>query len=639
MPTAAEIAQIFDDQRASATELLDNARSDLQQAFDALSNTNLYAYDPYEWQTPSPPILLGTSLPAGPARPGRPKDPEEPKLQDYSITVPNPTFGTAPLNNLVAPVITLPSQPGSTPQDFTGTVPGVFAPVFPSTPSLMALPSSALPYPFITIPDAPVFASPVFDGVKPDDIPQISVADYLNQLTTSYTLYSQQLPALVKDNWFLWFRSMLAENPNIRVLDGIVTSYLTTGGAGIPVPIEEAIVTRATDRVTAEQQRKTAAVWQNMAAKGLTLPSGALLSGLKGARAESAEAVSKVATDVAIQNLTLEHDHMKFMLTLGRELQSLLMSFAGDTAKVVTEVNAQAIEQTKLVLTGMIEINNTNVRIYVAKWEGYKAAVEVFRAKWQAVEAQIRIYEAEIKAELAKTEINHAVVEVLTAMVGANKILVDMYKAQVDAESAKVEVSRVQIMGFEAQVRAYVAKVEGYKATWEGYRAAVDGQLAVAKVFESQTMGYKATVEGYVGGIDGYRAQVQGYSAQIEAVAKQNEAALKAWSIEFDGILKGYTADIDAYGRNWSAIGEQMKAAANVTGIQAEFLTKMYSSQLQIDMERAKEHFALWQQRLKAGLAAAEGITSASQVAANLANSTMNSLTAFAGVLTTGASS
>jgi hypothetical protein len=59
------------------------------------------------------------------------------------------------------------------------------------------------------------------------------------------------------------------------------------GGAGIPVPIEEAIVTRATDRLTCEYQRESAEVWDEMARKGLTLPSGALVSGRKAARARS----------------------------------------------------------------------------------------------------------------------------------------------------------------------------------------------------------------------------------------------------------------------------------------------------------------------------------------------------------------
>jgi hypothetical protein len=372
-----------------------------------------------------------------------------------------------------------------------------------------------------------------------------------------------------------------------------------------------------------------------MSAKGLTLPSGALQAGRRAARATMAEGVSKVATDVAIKNLELEHDHMKFMLQLGTELQKMLLSFASESARVVTELNGQAIEMTKLTLQGMIEIQNVIVKIWLAQWDGYKAAVDVFRAKIAANEQQVSLYEAQIKAELAKTEVNKATVEVLQSVVSANNILTQMYKTQVDAETAKIESDRVRVMAYEAAVRGYVAKVDGWKARWEGYRAGVDGQLAKAKIYESQQLGYKAQVEGYTAGVEAYRAQVQGYSAQVDAVSKQNEAALKAWGIQWDGLMKAYATDVEAYGRNWSAIGEQMRAQANTLGIQGEFLSRMYSTQTQIEIERSHQHFGEWQARIRAALDTAGGLTQAANVAAGMANSALNSLTAFAGTLTT----
>jgi hypothetical protein len=38
----------------------------------------------------------------------------------------------------------------------------------------------------------------------------------------------------------------------------------------------------------------------------------------------------------------------------------------------MVECNGQAIEMTKTVLQGMIEINNAIVKVYLAKWEGYR---------------------------------------------------------------------------------------------------------------------------------------------------------------------------------------------------------------------------------------------------------------------------
>lgn len=635
MADTSAIQAIFDNQNTIAGQLLQTATDDMDKAFAALGSSTLYQYSPYQWQVPSAPIILGVPFPSGPARPGRPANPKDPALLPYATALPNPTFGIQPVYGLVPPLLTDPTQPGGEPSDNIGSAPGVGSPSFPGLPGLLSLPSSALPYPFITIPNAPVFNTPVFDGVKPDDITTMTVQQYLDQLSTSYTNYSQLIPALVQNNTMAWFRVFLNENPNVRLLDNLITTYLSAGGTGIPTPIEEAIITRAVDRVTADNRRANAAVWENIGRRGLTLPSGALMAGLKEGRQLAAEATSKVVVDVAIKNLDLEHDHMKFMLGLGVELQKLLLGYATETAKVVLEANGQAVDLTKLVLNGMIEANNMIVKVYLAKWEGYKAAVEVFRAKWMAVEMQIRVYEAQIKAEMAKTEINKNVVEVLRVIVEANKALVEQYKIQVDAETAKIETDRVRVMAYEAQVRGYVAKVEAWKVRWDGYRAQLEGNVAKSKVFESQNMGYEAQVRGYAAGITAYTAQVQGYTASVEATSRQNEAALKAFTVQLDGLLRAYGEDVKAYGANWNAIGEQMRASANVLGIQAEFATKSYSTQVQIDTERAREHLAIWRSQLEAGLHAAASMTGAADAAGRLAGSALNGLSAFAGTLAT----
>jgi len=632
---SAAIAQLFDQERSLATQLLQDATTEIQQVFTTLGQSNIYAYSPYNWQSPSPPIIGPLPALNGPSRPGRPANPLKPVLAPVTINIPNPTFGTAPTNAVVSPSITIPSSSITLPSDNTGSVPSVSTPNFPGVPSLLSLPSTALPYPFLTIPNAPVLSAVAFSAQAPDDIATMTVQQYLDQLAASYTQYSQSIPMLVQNNWLLWFNAMVGNNPNIRIIDGIITTYMTAGGAGVPVPIEEAIITRAVDRTSAEYRRARTAVWEDVSKRGLTLPSGALQAGLRAARGMAAEAASKVAVDVGIKNLELEHDHMKFMITMGVELNKVLLGFASETAKVVVECNAQAIELTKLVLTGMIEANNMLVKVYLAKWEGYRAAVEVFKARIQAQEMQIQLYKAQIEAELAKTEINKATVEVLNAIVNANRGIVDMYKSQIDAETAKLEADRIRIMGYEAQIRAYVSRVEAYKAQWEGYKAQVEGQVAIATVYRTQIEAYTAQVNAYKANVEAYGEQVRGYTAQVEAVSKVNNTQLQAWSIELEGVLKAYVADTSAYAENWKAVGEQARAGANITAIQTEFLSKMYTTQVQIDIERAREHLAQWRSQLEGSLQATAGQTHAANVTAQLAGSALNGLTAFAGTLST----
>jgi hypothetical protein len=628
------IQAIFDTQLAAARDLTTGAQTALSSAFAAFTDVGLWAYEPYDWNVPSAPQIFFNPTYLTPIKPGAPTIPTQPTLLGYPA-LPNTTNPTMPVFTATAPTITFPNTPSGEPSDNTGNPPTIYSPTFGTAPALLTLPSYALPYPYITVPTPPTISYPSFDGVAPDDIASISLQEYLDKLTTSYASYSQDVPDLVRSHWFEWFRAMIGENPLIDKLATTISTYIDEGGSGIPEPIEEAIITRATDRVTAEQRRATLNVYDSAARRGLLLPSGMLLAGLKEARQTAAEAISKVATDTAMKNLELEHDHMKFMLQLGVELEKMIINFASDTAKAVLEANGQAIELTKLILTGMIEINNTIVRIYLAKWEGYKAAVEVYRAKISALEMQIRVYEAEIKAELAKVEINKAHVDVLTAVVNANRALVEMYKAGIDAESAKVESSRVAVMAFEATVRAYAARIEGYKAKWDGYRSATEGQVAKSKVYESQATAYTAVVNGYRAAVEGQSAIVKNVATTIEAIGKENEEQLKAWTAQIDGTLRAYVAGTEAYRAEWGAIGEQLRGYANAGQIMGEFLARMYTTETNIEMERAREHLAAWRSQLEGALHAAEGVTHTSQVAGNIAASALNGLSTFAGVLAT----
>lgn len=633
--TDAKLESLFDTQFATAQELLTGANEEINTAFETFTDKTAFRYEPYQWQTPSAPLIIYTPTFNTPGKPGHPSIPLQPKLKEYPASLANPTFGIAPTFTSQPPTITFPVEPSGEPTDTTGSIPTIYTPVFPGGPALLTLPSSKLPYPTVSIPTAPNIVDPVFAGVQPDDIHQISLQEYLDKLTDTYATYSQDIPALVKANWVSFFNVLTDQRPLIDLLANTITSYMSTGGAGIPVPIEEAIVTRATDRVASEQRRATLNVYEAAAKRGLTLPSGAMLSGLKEARQLSAEAVSKVATDVAIKNLELEHDHMKFMLKLGSELEQWVSTFAVGIARVVLDANAQAIEMTKLVLTGMIEINNTIVRIYLAKWEAYKAAVEVFRAQIQANESKIRLYEAEIRAELAKTEVNKATVEVLQAIVGANKAIVDIYKTQIEAETAKIESDRVRVMAFEAQVRAYGVRVEAWRAKWLGYTARVEGEVAKSKVYESEANAFTARINGYKAAIEGYAELVRAQAVQIDATARENEASLRAWSITLDGTLKAYSNDIEAYGKEWAAVGEQLRGYATGAQIMGEFLNRQYTTELQIDTERAHEHMAEWRSQLEATLQAAQGLTQVASVSGNLAGSALNGMTSFAGGLAT----
>lgn len=617
-----------------AQDLLGSASGAIQNAAGALANSASLGFTPFQFMYPSMSFGSPNKTIEEPKKPTTPKLRAIPIVQTIPTDIPSFTqvfAETAPHPpNIAVPTVPNPNLPA----EFTPPA-GQQELNLPNQPNLLPISETGLPFPSINIPGSPTINDPVFAGQAPADPTTITLAEYLAQLTTSYAQYSSMLPDLIKSNWRTWYAILLADHPQIAQLQGILNTYFVTGGAGIPVPIEIAIATRAGSRVAGEQRRARAKVYDAMDKAGLFLPSGTLLAGLKESAQLESEAASKVITDVAIKNLDLEHDHMKFMLELGVKLESTLIDASLGIAKVLTEINGQAIEITKTILNGMVEINKIIVQIYLAKWEGYKAAVEVYRAQIAANDARIRVYEAQIRAELAKTEVNKSFVDMIQALAQANTAIVAMYKTQIEGETAKLEIDRIRVLIYEAQMRGYVGQVEAYKARWEGYTAEVNGQLAQSKLFESQMLGFKGSIDAFVAQANAYESRTRGLAVRADAVSKTNAALLSSWTAEADGVLKSFGYDMESYKTQWLVEVERLKIEASYWAVGMETIRAFNSTNAQLQMEMGREHLTQWVQQLEGNLRAAQGLGSLAGVSGSLAASVLAGVTSFAGVTET----
>jgi len=627
---ATDVATVFADTATMTAELLGSTTTALEVATAALSDPSIYAFEPYDFQQPI--MIFGSPVQSlsPPARPETPNLDMLPRVQPIVSTMP-----TAPTKNIgtvpSAPSITTPSKP-STSIGSAPTAPTLTAVLqLPVKPTMLPLSSTVLPYPTVTIPDVPVWSDPSFVGTAPDPIHTISMDEYLAMLTDTYAEYASSMPSLVQSNWRAWYSTMLQDHPMVGTLQGILTSYFNTGGAGIPVMIENAIVTRAQDKVTGEQRRATKKVWEEAAKRGLWMPSGALAAGLKEAAQISAEATSKVVTDVAIKNLELEHDHMKFMITAAETLEKTLQDTSVGLARGVIEINGQAVEITKTVLQGMVAVNDAIVKVYLAQWEGYKAAVEKYRADIQVIQAKVQLYEAEIRAELAKTEVNKAVVAVLDSIVRANLSIVQMYKTEIDAETAKLEVDRVRALLYESQVRGFVGTVDAFRARWDGYKSEVGATLAQAQVYESRVRGYSAGVGAYSAEVAAYGEYCRSVGIRADATAKSNQAELAAWTAKADGLLRAFGENMRAFATEWQAKVAEAQINAEYYKANTAAITAYNATNIQQQMEMGRQHLVQWQTQLESALRAAQGLKEIGAVWQNIASSSLSGLTAFAG--------
>lgn len=632
--TPEEILQIHKDY---ADQFASLAQSGLSGAFSALSASGIFDYHPAGISIKMPDVGTPRSVGALPSAPNPPELPELGELETFR-ELPNDTSGSAPFPGYgSAPAYNEPTTPGSV-RDFTDAAPADPGnPTLPAVPVYLPLPSATLPYPTVTVPDAPIFATPNFEGVRPADIampdPEVIVGNY----RTEQESHRNMLPAFMQSNVDALITKYAPEYPLLRSrINTAITDYthpVTGGGGGVPVNIEGAIMARASDRNALEFMRTLDTTADTLAKRGYSLPPGALLGALRNARTAMGDAQVKASTDVATKNFELEQQNFQFMLKLGEALEEKMIDMTLGFMKLALEIDQQSINSAKEIVAAYIGAYNVQALIYRAMWEGYQADAMVFKARIDALESQVRIYEAEIKAEMAKVEVNKSVVDVLRAVADVNRALAESYKVQVDAAMAPLEVARIRTAIFEVKARAYASEVAAYEARWRGYVAQVEGELGKFKAFEAQVNGYVAQVNGYRATVDAYTAKVNAAAETNKALAAHNESIIREFTARAEAAIKTFDGQVAAYSAESNVIVKQAEIEVEYWRAKANFIFQEFNVAVQQMFEFAREQMNLFRGQMEAAINAGNGLAHASQVAGNLAGQAMGGLTSFAGIL------
>lgn len=615
------------------------AQSGLTGAFNALSTSGIFDYTPASISIAMPSFGQPNRNIALPSLPEDPKLPELDELEEH-VDIPNPdALGSAPLPFFGAsPTYSAPPTPGNALPDFTAAEPADPDNVtLPALPPYLSLPALSLPYPTVDIPDAPVITTPIFDGMRPDEIeapdPNVLVGVYREEKQD----HRAELPTFVQGVSDALIAQYAPEFPTLRSrINTAVTDYThptTGGGLSTPSHVEAAIYARASDRNAQEYIRAVDSTMTEIASRGFTLPPGALAGAIRKARMAMGDAQVRASTEIATKNVEMEQQTFQFMLKLGAALEEKMLDLTTSYLQLALKMDEQAISSAKELLAAYIGAYNVQAMVYRAAMEGYQADASVYRAKIEAMLGLVRVYEAEIRAEMAKTEVNTAHVNVLRAVADVNQSLANTYKAQVDAAMAPLEAARLRVAIYEAKARAYAAQVGGFEARWNAYRAQVDGELGKFRGYEAQVNGYTAQVNGYKAQVDAYSAKVNALAETNRSIATSNESKVKVFAAQaeaavsvFNGQIAGFTAESNAAVKQAEIEVEYWRANANL-------IFQEYNVALQQTFEFAREQMNLFRGQMEAAINAANGLAQAAQVAGNLAGGAMQGLTSFAGRL------
>lgn len=204
---------------------------------------------------------------------------------------------------------------------------------------------------------------------------------------------------------------------------------ITNGGTGIPAAVEDQIWQRSRDRIQRSSTQAQNSAYADFAARGFSLPPGALAAQLDGLRAEGIMKLSEASRDTAIKQIEVEIDNIKFAVKLAIDTRLKAIEVAADYIKAMAlgpEIAAKLVDKTQDAQARLIAATADYYRARLSRDElSYKAWATLMEQKgkdgsvningWnQGIDAKVR---AAIGAADAYGKTAQAALQSLTSIV------------------------------------------------------------------------------------------------------------------------------------------------------------------------------------------------------------------------------
>jgi len=440
------------------------------------------------------------------------------------LTLPTFTPVTIPVLSVSPPSWVNPDVPVAATIEPPGDAPALDPITTPTAPSV-TLPT-APSFDTVAIPSSPSITLPVFSATLPS-----ATIDEPAPFTWGEPVY-------VSGIWGDLFA---------KVLEGI-----QNGGTGLDATVEDEIYQRLLDRQLDENDRLYIEATDYFAARGFTIPPGALTGKLTEIQNQISRNNSAASREITINQAELAQKNTQFILDKGVELEGILRNFFVDGTNRLFEAN-------KITAENAISI--------------YNASVAKYNIEVQVYETESRVYEARIKAALTEIEIFKGQIEAAKVTADVQKVLVDVYRAQLNAVESQMNLYVAEMEGAKIASDIELAKLEQFRLTTQAYIARLDGEKAKFSLYEIQIKGEEAKARTY-------GEQVRAYATEVAAAEAQTDAQLKEMQVYLEQnkqeVLR-YQSELDAYKTALQAKLSETEAV--VSGFQAE--TSAYNAETQ----------------------------------------------------------
>ncbi|MGB4967662.1 MAG: hypothetical protein WBO35_05675 [Candidatus Saccharimonadales bacterium] len=293
------------------------------------------------------------------------------------------------------------------------------------------VPKPTVPTVGVTFPLAP--DDPTRDAGKTDD----ALTALVDRLTALLDTMPTVAEVAVQDRFLVLLdqqyqslsgrlSGVLAAGPISGLLPERLSEWLQMGAIGMPPLVAQAIRDRAWDQVTRQAAQAERQISDEWAARGFSLPGGALVARLAIAHREAGDKAAELSRDTMIQEADWERDARKFGIDKGLQYDATLR----DTF-FKTIAQAQSIAQTW---------QEQHIKVALALVEVYKARIDAWGQAAQALGQMGNALGTVIKAKLDRLNGR-----------------IELYKAQIAGETSRADLLFKQL---DAEIRLYTAAIE-----------------------------------------------------------------------------------------------------------------------------------------------------------------------------------
>lgn len=370
------------------------------------------------------------------------------------------------------------------------------APTMPVAPSLQPLDYTPASLPavnarFTDLPDLPALRALMEIGAAPlvdDDGMDLS----LNEFRNLFVSERDQLLGLVRHAFDDFAAKFLPESGEVQTAMQWLVDAIKANGTGIPIHIENQIWERDRARVGKETGRQVATAINSWAAKGYSIPPGAMVGQVAAIRRDAHDQLSTSSREIAIKVTEIHVENARFAVEQMLSLRNQALAQATDYMKAMMMSPQYAGTWINSMLDNRGKVAGIKADLYKAK---AGVATDVFRTENGF---NLDLFKAATDANLEDVKTSNSTqIEVLRAALEQDRnrftTAIESFKARTGTELDVYKTTSDALMRYyESAIRASGLKAEVLGKTADTAikidEVEVNRALTVAKLKVDQAM-------------------------------------------------------------------------------------------------------------------------------------------------------